>query len=46
MEVKNRILINLKTVPCKETLTMGGSNLKKLTKDDKKIAKDEGWELK
>lgn len=39
------ILNNLKTVTTTETLTMGATNLAKLTDEDKAIATNKGWTL-
>ena len=39
------ILNNLATVSSTRTLTMGSTNLAKLTDEDKKIATDKGWTL-
>lgn len=39
------ILINLKTVTEARTLTMGATNLAKLTEEDKAIATNKGWTL-
>lgn len=39
------ILNNLATVTTTQTLTMGATNLAKLTDEDKKIATDKGWTL-
>lgn len=40
------ILNNLATVTSTQTLTMGSTNLAKLTKEDQRIATDKGWTLK
>ena len=40
------ILNNLATVTSKQTLTMGATNLAKLTDDEKAIATNKGWTLK
>lgn len=40
------IIGNLKTVSITKTLTMGSTNLAKLTDDDKAIATNKGWTLK
>ena len=40
------ILNNLATVPSKRTLTMGSTNLAKLTDEEKAIATNKGWTLK
>ena len=40
------IIGNLKTVSVTKTLTMGSTNLAKLTDDDKAIATNKGWTLK
>ena len=40
------VFINgLQTVTSKQTLTLGSTNLAKLTEADKKIATDKGWTL-
>lgn len=39
------ILNNLKTVTTTKTLTMGATNLAKLTDEDKAIATNKGWTL-
>ena len=39
------ILNNLATVTSSRTLTMGSTNLAKLTEDDKAIATAKGWTL-
>ena len=39
------ILNNLKTVTSTKTLTMGATNLAKLTDEDKAIATNKGWTL-
>ena len=40
------VVINgLQTVTSKQTLTLGSTNLAKLTEADKKIATDKGWTL-
>ena len=40
------ILNNLARLPASRALTMGETNLAKLTEEDKKIATDKGWRLK
>ena len=40
------ILNNLATVTSTQTLTMGATNLAKLTEEDQRIATDKGWTLK
>ena len=40
------ILNNLATVTSAQTLTMGSTNLAKLTSSDKAIATNKGWTLK
>lgn len=40
-----KIFGNLATVTTTQTLTLGETNLAKLTEDQKKIAQDKGWEL-
>ena len=39
------IIGNLKTVTSTKTLTMGSTNLAKLTEEDKAIATNKGWTL-
>ena len=39
------ILNNLATVTTSQTLTMGATNLAKLSDEQKKIATDKGWTL-
>lgn len=39
------VLNSIQTVTTTQTLTLGSTNLAKLTDDEKKIATDKGWTL-